>query len=58
MIQETIKTILAQTSPVEMNLLKGGCLETAIWLAGHLVDGLTDSQAESIAYRLIETVNS
>ena len=58
MISNTVSAILKQTSPAELKHLENGCFDTARWLTNHLMPGLTDSQADCIAYRILESVNN
>ena len=54
-IQKLIDTVLYNTSPVELDLMKQGDISVAIWLVNKCAD-LTPEQTESVAFRILESI--
>ena len=56
-MQQMIDAVLAETSPAELEYIRGGDWLTAKWLVKKVLADLTDSQAETVAIRLTEQVS-
>ena len=60
MLNAEIQRVLRETSPAELAVMQDldnwRAWETATWLIEHILTGHTESQAEAMAYRLLETV--
>ena len=51
-----IEACLEMANATEVRLMHAGDLSVAVWLAEHVDPTLTASQAESVAFRLLETL--
>ena len=54
-IQKLIETVLYNTNPAELKLMKQGDISVAIWLVTKCAD-LTPQQTESVAFRIMESL--
>ena len=52
-MNQMIETVLRNTSPAEASKIRGGSVETAIWIANKVLD-VTPTQAESVGIRVMQ----
>ena len=53
---DTVAKVLANASKAEIKHLEANDFDLAVWLVEKTIKGLTPTQAESVAFRVIEGV--